>query len=160
MFVVTRARERYYREDLRSAESSHVIEQPRNRGTGVAIALFQALQVDDDPLVAFFPCDHHYANDYAFGAAAKSALAVAEEFPRSIVLLGADAHYTETEYGCIEPVSMPMGIPTTRNQGADEPWLTLEPLSSRWGGPIRSSNFSVHRFQTRCFILRAWERII
>ena len=121
MFVVTRAHERYYRE-LLGAESSRVIEQPRNRGTGVAIAtaLFHILQVEDNPLVAFFPCDHYYANDYAFGSAVKSALAAAEEYPRSIVLLGADAHYPETEYGWIEPVSA---------------------MGRQWTGPLRVNRF-------------------
>src|ERR1700722_6335642 len=35
MFVVTKSHETFYREDLLNAGHSEIIEQPRNRGTGV-----------------------------------------------------------------------------------------------------------------------------
>ena len=65
---LSRAHERYYGEDLSDAGDSHVIEQPLNRGTGIAIilALLHVLQRDHDALVAFFPCDHFYADDDSF----------------------------------------------------------------------------------------------
>src|SRR5580658_8574168 len=67
-FVVTRAHEEFYCEDLRRADESRLIAQPQNRGTGIAIstALLRILQWELDPLVAFFPCDHYYSDDDAF----------------------------------------------------------------------------------------------
>jgi mannose-1-phosphate guanylyltransferase len=105
MFVVTRAHEKFYREDLGNADASRIIAQPQNRGTGVAIAtaLLRILHYEADPLVAFFPCDHYYSNDRAFGPTIRSALNSAREYPKSIILVGAEAHYPEVEYGWIEP---------------------------------------------------------
>jgi mannose-1-phosphate guanylyltransferase len=105
LFVVTRDHERYYREDLGRAVPSRIIVQPQNRGTGVAIAtaLFHILQREANPFVAFFPCDHYYSNDDAFVSTIGSAMACAQEYPKSIILVGAEAHYPEIEYGWIEP---------------------------------------------------------
>jgi mannose-1-phosphate guanylyltransferase len=105
LFVVTRTHEEFYNQDLQTADQSRILAQPRNRGTGVAIltALLSIMQQDADPLVAFFPCDHYYSNDEAFARTIRSALASAVEHPKSIVLLGAHAHYPEVEYGWIEP---------------------------------------------------------
>jgi mannose-1-phosphate guanylyltransferase len=105
MFVVTRAHERFYREDLGNADDARIVAQPENRGTGVAIAtaLLRILQCEADPLVAFFPCDHYYSNDDAFASTIASATASARQYPKSIVLVGAEAYYPETEYGWIEP---------------------------------------------------------
>ena len=85
MFVVTRAHERFYREDLRNADTSRIVAQPQNRGTGVAIAtaLLRILQFEADPLVAFFPCDHYYSNDSAFASTIRYALTFAREYPKS-----------------------------------------------------------------------------
>ncbi len=105
MFVLTRAHERFYREDLPSAENSCILVQPENRGTGVAIiaAILGITQCDADAVVAFFPCDHYYSDDNAFTLTIRSAMAFAEEHPTSLILLGAQAHYPEVEYGWIEP---------------------------------------------------------
>jgi mannose-1-phosphate guanylyltransferase len=105
VFVLTRAHEKYYGEDLTDAPNSHVIEQPLNRGTGVAIilAVLRVLQHDPDAVVAFFPCDHFYADDDSFRSTIRSALERAEQNPESIILVGADAHYPEIDYGWIEP---------------------------------------------------------
>ena len=105
VFVLTRAHEKYYGEDLTDAPDSHVIEQPLNRGTGVAIilAVLRVLQHDPDAVVAFFPCDHFYADDDSFRSTIRSALERAEQNPESIILVGADAHYPEIDYGWIEP---------------------------------------------------------
>ncbi|WP_084080864.1 sugar phosphate nucleotidyltransferase [Edaphobacter aggregans] len=55
LFVVTRAHESYYREELRDVDDSRIISQPLNRGTGVAaaIALLHILQRDADAVVIF-----------------------------------------------------------------------------------------------------------
>jgi mannose-1-phosphate guanylyltransferase len=127
MFVVTKSHEAFYREDLANAGDSHIIEQPRNRGTGVAIAsaLLRILQSDADPVVAFFPCDHYYSNDDAFRLAVGSAMAFAGEHPASVVLLGAEARHAEVEYGWIEPGRAIL----------DEPAVPLFRVSRFWEKP-------------------------
>ena len=105
VFVVSRAHERYYSQELADATDSLVIAQPMNRGTAVGIiaALVQIMQADPDALVGFFPCDHYYSDDESFGSIVRSAAAGAEQFPGSPVIVGAVAEYAETEYGWIEP---------------------------------------------------------
>jgi len=105
VFVFSRAHERYYGDDLTDAGDSCVIEQPLNRGTGIAIilALLRILQRDHDATVAFFPCDHFYADHDSFRLTIRSAVECAEYNPESIILVGADAEYPETDYGWIEP---------------------------------------------------------
>jgi mannose-1-phosphate guanylyltransferase len=105
VFVLSRAHEEYYGEDLTDAADSHVIEQPLNRGTGVAIilAVLPVLQCDPDAVVAFFPCDHFYADEDSFRSTIRSAVKCAEQHPESIIVVGADAEYPEVDYGWIEP---------------------------------------------------------
>jgi mannose-1-phosphate guanylyltransferase len=105
LFVVTRAHETYYREELRNVDDSRIIAQPFNRGTGiaVAVALLHILQRDPDAVVVFVPCDHYYSDGEACGRAIRSAISGAEQYPDSVVLVGAKAHSPEVEYGWIEP---------------------------------------------------------
>jgi mannose-1-phosphate guanylyltransferase len=107
LFVVTRAHETYYREELRDVDDTRIISQPLNRGTGVAVvlALLHILQRDADAVVIFVPCDHYYSDAEACSRAIRSAISGAEQYPDSIVLVGAKAHYPEVEYGWIEPGS-------------------------------------------------------
>jgi mannose-1-phosphate guanylyltransferase len=104
MFVVTQAHEKYYREELRDVDDARIIPQPLNRGTGVAVAvaLLHILRRDPDAVVVLVPCDHYYSDGQAFGQAVRLAFVGAEEYPDSIVLLGAQAYYAEVEYGWIE----------------------------------------------------------
>jgi len=104
-FLVTRHHEEFYREDLQDVVDSRMIVQPRNRGTGVAIAaaLFRILKLQDNPLVAFFPCDHYYSNEEAFVQTVAAAMDFAAGRPGEIVLIGAEATSPEVEYGWIEP---------------------------------------------------------
>jgi mannose-1-phosphate guanylyltransferase len=105
VFVFSRAHERFYSEELSDAGDSHVIEQPLNRGTGIAIilALLRVLQRDHDALVAFFPCDHFYADDDSFRLTIQSAVGCVGQNPESIILVGADAESPEVDYGWVEP---------------------------------------------------------
>jgi mannose-1-phosphate guanylyltransferase len=104
-FLVSCAHERYYSKELADAKDSLVIAQPMNRGTAVGIiaALIQIMQIDPDAIVGLFPCDHYYSDDESFRSIVRSAVAGAEEFPESLVVVGAEADYAETEYGWIEP---------------------------------------------------------
>jgi mannose-1-phosphate guanylyltransferase len=105
MFVVTKAHEAFYRDDLRRTDDSRVLAQDQNRGTAVAIAaaLLRIVHRDADAIVAFFPCDHYYSDDDAFASTVRTALTAAGEYPASLILVGAEAHYPEVEYGWIEP---------------------------------------------------------
>jgi mannose-1-phosphate guanylyltransferase len=105
VFVVSCAHERYYSRELADAKDSLVIAQPMNRGTavGIIVALLQVMLADPNAIVGFFPCDHHYYDDESFRSVVRSATASAEQFPQSLVIIGAEAEYPETEYGWIEP---------------------------------------------------------
>jgi mannose-1-phosphate guanylyltransferase len=104
LFVVTRAHETYYCEELRNVDDWRIIPQPVNRGTGVAVALalLHIVQRDPDAVVVFAPCDHYYSDTEAFSRAISAALFGAEQYPDSVVILGAEAHYAEVEYGWID----------------------------------------------------------
>ena len=105
VFVVSSAHERYYSKELADAKDSLVNAQPMNRRTAVGMlaALVPILQADPDAIVGVFPCDHHYSDEESFRSVVKSAISGAERFPRSLIILGAQAEYEETEYGWIEP---------------------------------------------------------
>jgi mannose-1-phosphate guanylyltransferase len=115
MFVVTRAHARFYQEDLNDADDSCVLVQPQNRGTGVAIAtsLLHLLRAEPDAILAFFPSDHYYSDNDAFQSAVRTAVQCAQTHIRSVVLLGAEAHAPEVEYGWIEPGRVVMNTPGT-----------------------------------------------
>jgi mannose-1-phosphate guanylyltransferase len=105
MFVVTRAHEAFYKDELSDAPGSNLVVQPANRGTGVAIAVavLQILRHDPDGIVAFFPSDHYFADEAGFQATVRSAIALATQHPESLILVGAAPRWPEVEYGWIEP---------------------------------------------------------
>jgi mannose-1-phosphate guanylyltransferase len=105
-FAFSCAYEGYYSKELADAKRSFDIAQPMNRGTGVGIitALVQIIQADPDAVVGVFPCDHYYCHDESLRCLVRSAMAGAEQFRDSLVVVGAEAeYYAETEYGWIEP---------------------------------------------------------
>lgn len=104
LFIVTKDHARFYRKELASVDRSRVLEQPVNRGTGVAIiaALLQ-LQPKADAIVGIFPSDHYYADDGVFAMTVKSAISVSKKRKDSIILIGAKPQWPESEYGWIEP---------------------------------------------------------
>ena len=105
LFVVTKQHESFYAEELADVDPSRVLEQPANRGTGVAImaALLQLLEQEVDSIVGIFPSDHYHADNAAFAATVNSAINVSSEHDDSIVLLGAKPEWPEVEFGWIEP---------------------------------------------------------
>lgn len=104
-FVLSASHERFYLEELRGVREQQKIVQPGNRGTavGIALCLQSILREDEKAMVAFFPSDHYYSNNAAFRDSVESGLTRMEEYPRRILILGAEARYPETEYGWIEP---------------------------------------------------------
>lgn len=105
MFVVTRAHERFYTDELNDVDTPRIIVQPINKGTAAALAftLVRITERDRDAVVAFIPSDHYYANEKAFSRAVQSALAMAREHPRFLIVLGVEPEHPEVEYGWIEP---------------------------------------------------------
>ncbi|HXE64620.1 MAG TPA: sugar phosphate nucleotidyltransferase [Bryobacteraceae bacterium] len=105
LFVVTKSHEPYYREELKGVHSSRLIAQPKNKGTGAAIAaaVLRIAARDPNAVIAFIPSDHFYRSERHFQSSLTAALATAAEWQESIVLLGAQATCAETDYGWIEP---------------------------------------------------------
>lgn len=103
--VVTRGHESYYRPELADLAPSHILEQPRNRGTAAAIA-YTARQVrheDHRALIGFFPADHYYEDVEVFRRAVDATYQAAAAHPDLVFLLGAEPDTAEVEYGWIEP---------------------------------------------------------
>jgi mannose-1-phosphate guanylyltransferase len=111
LFALTKAHEPYYRDELSTVHASRLIVQPKNKGTGAAIAssVLHVAAQDPDAVVAFIPSDHFYRSERHFQSSLNSAIETAAEWPESVVLLGAQATHPETEYGWIEPGSTAAG---------------------------------------------------
>jgi len=116
VFVVTRTHERFYADELNGTDIALVLVQPQNRGTGLAITagILGILQFQPDAIVAVFPSDHYYSNEGAFRLAIKRALGFASTYSESIILLGAEAHSPEVEYGWIEPGQVIEDLPAAQ----------------------------------------------
>ena len=82
--VVTKSHERFYADD-RSAEASLTswLVQPLNQGTAPAIlyTLMRLRELDSGAVVAFFPSDHHFADEHRFIACIRLAFEAAECAP-------------------------------------------------------------------------------
>jgi mannose-1-phosphate guanylyltransferase len=60
-------------------------------------------RIDPMAVVAFFPSDHHFANEDAFAAHLNIAFAQAEQHRERVILLGIAPDSPEEAYGWIEP---------------------------------------------------------
>jgi len=116
VFVVTRTHERFYADELNGTDSARVLVQAQNRRTGLAITagILRILQFQPEAIVAVFPSDHYYSNEGAFRLAIKRALGFASTYSESIILLGAEAHSPEVEYGWIEPGQVIEDLPAAQ----------------------------------------------
>lgn len=133
LFVMSRAHEKYYGDDLAGADDSCVIAQPLNRGTGIAIALsiVHVLQRHPDAVVSFFPCDHYFSDEESFRLTIRSAVACADDYPESIILVGAKAEHSETDYGWIEPGTAVEEAPAGPLYRVNRFWEKPGPLQAR-----------------------------
>jgi mannose-1-phosphate guanylyltransferase len=79
--------------------------QPHNHGTAPAIAysLTHVNRIDPTAVVAFFPSDHHFADEGAFSAHLNLAFTQAEQHLERVILLGIAPDSPEEAYGWIEP---------------------------------------------------------
>lgn len=105
LFTLVEAHEKFYAEELADVNPSRMVVQPSNKGTTAAI-LFSLLGITNlagDPIVGFFPTDHHYSEERRFAASVRLAVRVVRDSPATVILLGASAERPEVEYGWIEP---------------------------------------------------------
>ena len=102
---MVRTHERFYRNELADVEPQRVVVQPGNKGTTAAVifSLLCITALAGDPVVAFFPTDHYYANEAGFCFSVDRAVRVAQDHPDTLVILGAEAEHAEVDYGWIEP---------------------------------------------------------
>ncbi len=105
LLALTRTHERFYGDEVAGMPPSSLLIQPHNRGIAPAIlySLMRLREMDPRAIVAFFPSDHHFADDEAFVAYIDSAFAAAASRPASVILLGISPESPEVEYGWIEP---------------------------------------------------------
>jgi mannose-1-phosphate guanylyltransferase len=105
LFLVTRAHERYYTDELAGVGPKQILIQPDNRGTAPAILLSLLHLEDLDPgaSVVFLPSDHHYGDEPEFLAAVRRAFESAEGQAQGPILLDATPTHPEAGYGWIEP---------------------------------------------------------
>lgn len=105
LLVLTRNHERYYADEVKEVQSSCLLVQPHNHGTAPAIVycVTRLQQMDPRGFVAFYPSDHHFANDEAFVGHIESAFAQAKSRTDRVILLGIEAEAPEEAYGWIEP---------------------------------------------------------
>jgi len=124
LLILTRTHERYYADEVMEVPSSCLLIQPHNHGTAPAIAygLTSLRQMDPQGLVAFFPSDHHFANDGAFVAHIDLAFAQAKSHPARVILLGIEPEAPEETYGWIEPGCPLAGDSTNRISNVSRFW--------------------------------------
>ena len=124
LFVVTRAHERFYADELNGTDNTRILVQPQSRGTALAITagILRILKFQPDAIVALFPSDHYYSNEGAFRRAIKTTLGFASTYSESIILLGAEAHSPEVEYGWIEPGQVIEDLPALQLRRVNRFW--------------------------------------
>lgn len=105
LLLLTQTHERFYTEYLAGVSDDRLLIQPYNHGTAPAIAysLTHIDRLDPDAIVAFFPSDHHFANNEAFTDHMDLAFRQAEMDSERVILLGIQPDAPEESYGWIEP---------------------------------------------------------
>ncbi len=105
LFMLTRTHENFYREELAGVSKQRLMIQPANRGTALAFALClcSIAERDEDAIVTFLPSDHYYSCCSSFQESVASGLRLIDEYPDSLLIMGAEARYPEVEYGWIQP---------------------------------------------------------
>lgn len=84
-----------------------VILQPENKETapGVLLPLLHIVERYPDSVVAVFPSDHFIDPEGLFMGHVDLGFDAVSQDPASVVLLGAEPHYLEPEYGYVVPTS-------------------------------------------------------
>ena len=105
LIVLTKAHEKFFNENLEGIPAENCLVQPCNRDTAPAIlySLMRIQEQDRRAIVAFFPSDHHFADQRAFVAHLDAAFAAVSARPDQVLLLGVVPDTPEPGYGWIEP---------------------------------------------------------
>lgn len=103
LFSLNRAHEDFYLGPLVDCPSQRVV-QPSNQGTAPAIlsSLLAVAHRDRNATVAIYPSDHHYSDENVIVEAVEDAFDLSRREPDSVILVGANPHGPEVEYGWIE----------------------------------------------------------
>ena len=96
LFSVVKSHEKFYNDELSDVKPSRVVVQPLNKGTTAAVisSLLRIVSLAGDPVVGFFPTDHHYSREARFLASVRRAVKIIQRQADSIILLGARADFT------------------------------------------------------------------
>jgi mannose-1-phosphate guanylyltransferase len=121
LYMLTRAHQPFFANQLADVPWSHYLVQEHNRGTLPAMlsSLVRIAYTDPDAVVAFFPCDHHFEQEDRFSESLIRAFEAADTSPASVILLGTTIRRGETSCGYIEP------------------WSVFRPLREGWLRSIR-----------------------
>lgn len=105
LLALTKSHERFYADEVTTVSPARLLVQPQNKGTAPAItySLMCVHEADPDAVVAFFPSDHHFADEEALAVHIDLAFAMAEFHPELVILLGIAPEGPEAGYGWIEP---------------------------------------------------------
>ncbi len=102
---MTRAHERYYKDELADLGPVQGLIQPCNRGTAPAIllSLLHLNRMNPDASVVFLPSDHYYRDEGHFIDGVQRAFEAAEGRTCLAILVGASPTHPEVDFGWIEP---------------------------------------------------------
>ncbi len=103
VLAVCAAHHDWWEREIFDLPGIHVLEQPDNRGTGVAIlqSILHILEHDPDPLIAVLPSDHAVEDEDVVVHAVKTAWRLATM--RRVTLLGMEPDMADAGYGWIVP---------------------------------------------------------
>ena len=90
---------------LRGRPSGRIVGQPSDRGTapGIFLPLAYVRAKDPNAVMVVYPSDHFVYPEEHFVVSVSQAVAVAEQLPNQVILLGAPATRAEQDYGWIWP---------------------------------------------------------
>src|SRR3989442_3517725 len=110
VIVVTRQHAPYWEELARATCPGRVVVQPDNRGTapGILYPLLRVRELAREVPVGVFPSDHDITEDRAFMDYVLAAVDVVRAMADFVALLAIEAERPETQYGWIEPSSVPL----------------------------------------------------
>ena len=103
--IVAEQHQRYWRRQLQELGSGNVIQQPRNLGTAVGIALAVLHIARRDPLarIVFLPADHHVRDEAALGGSLREAMALITDCCDDLVLVGIEPEGVDPDLGYVVP---------------------------------------------------------
>jgi mannose-1-phosphate guanylyltransferase len=110
VIAVTRAHEVYYRRLFKDLAPSCLVVQPANRDTGPGILypLLRIMELAGNVPIAILPSDHYVSDDRRFMHHVSDAWTVVSARPDLMVLLGIEATRPETDYGWVQPATIPL----------------------------------------------------